>query len=76
MITRICVAALFLATTLRAAAPGAEGQPAPAANRPLRAGMIGLDTSHVIAFAKEFNDAKETGELAGVRDRRRLPGRN
>jgi predicted dehydrogenase len=30
----------------------------------LRAGLIGLDTSHVIAFTKLLNDPKATGELA------------
>jgi hypothetical protein len=34
---------------------------------PLRAGMIGLDTSHVPAFAKLFNSPKATGDLAGVK---------
>jgi hypothetical protein len=29
---------------------------------PLRAGMIGLDTSHVPAFARLFNEAKSTDE--------------
>lgn len=33
---------------------------------PLRAGMIGLDTSHVLSFAKFFNNPKATGEVAGV----------
>ena len=33
----------------------------------LRAGMIGLDTSHVPAFAKIFNNAKATGDLAGIK---------
>ncbi len=32
----------------------------------LRAGMIGLDTSHVIAFAKTLNDPNAKGELAEV----------
>ena len=41
---------------------------APAATEgTLRAGMIGLDTSHVPAFAKLFNDAKATSELAGIK---------
>src|SRR5258708_2499831 len=31
---------------------------------PLRAGMIGLDTSHVPAFTRLFNNAKATGDLA------------
>jgi hypothetical protein len=34
---------------------------------PLRAGMIGLDTSHVPAFAKLFNSPKATGDLANVK---------
>jgi hypothetical protein len=34
---------------------------------PLRVGMIGLDTSHVPAFAKIFNDPKATGDLAGIK---------
>ena len=38
-----------------------------AAEQPLRAGMIGLDTSHVPAFAKIFNSPKATGDLAGIK---------
>jgi predicted dehydrogenase len=34
---------------------------------PLRAGMIGLDTSHVPAFAKIFNSPKATGDVAGIK---------
>jgi hypothetical protein len=34
---------------------------------PIRAGMIGLDTSHVPAFAKIFNNPKASGDLAGIR---------
>src|SRR2546430_8315246 len=41
---------------------------------PLRAGMIGLDTSHVPAFAKLFNNPKATGELAGIRIVAGYPG--
>src|SRR5438477_6185232 len=40
----------------------------------LRAGMIGLDTSHVPAFAKIFNNPKATGELAGIRIVAGYPG--
>ncbi|HXK60504.1 MAG TPA: Gfo/Idh/MocA family oxidoreductase [Acidobacteriota bacterium] len=34
---------------------------------PLRAGMIGLDTSHVPAFARLFNEAPAGSELGGIR---------
>jgi predicted dehydrogenase len=33
----------------------------------LRAGIIGLDTSHAPAFTKALNDPKATGPLAGIR---------
>jgi predicted dehydrogenase len=32
----------------------------------IRAGMIGLDTSHVVAFTKAFNDPKATGDVGSV----------
>jgi len=41
---------------------------------PLRAGMIGLDTSHVPAFAKLFNNSNTTGDLAGIRVVAGYPG--
>src|SRR5437667_3770696 len=41
---------------------------------PLRAGMIGLDTSHVPAFAELFNNPKATGEIAGIRIVAGYPG--
>lgn len=40
----------------------------------LRAGMIGLDTSHVPAFAKIFNNPNATGDLAGIRIVAGYPG--
>src|SRR2546430_15084483 len=40
----------------------------------LRAGMIGLDTSHVPAFAKIFNNPKATGDVAGIRIVAGYPG--
>ncbi|HTD85578.1 MAG TPA: Gfo/Idh/MocA family oxidoreductase [Candidatus Binatia bacterium] len=53
----------------------AIGPPASAAeSAPLRAGMIGLDTSHVPAFAKIFNNAKATGDLAGIKVVAGYPG--
>ncbi len=33
----------------------------------LRAGIIGLDTSHVVAFTKVLNNPEATGELMGIR---------
>ena len=33
----------------------------------IKVGIIGLDTSHAIAFTKAFNDAKAEGELANCR---------
>ena len=40
----------------------------------LRAGIVGLDTSHVPAFTKLFNDPKADGELAGIRVVAGYPG--
>src|SRR5688500_907776 len=36
--------------------------------------MIGLDTSHVPAFTKIFNDPKATGDVAGIRVTVGYPG--
>src|SRR5207237_4694224 len=41
---------------------------------PIRAGMIGLDTSHVPAFAKVFNNPKATGDVAGIQVVAGYPG--
>jgi hypothetical protein len=35
--------------------------------KPLRAGIVGLDTSHVPAFTKLFNKGEPEGELAGIK---------
>jgi predicted dehydrogenase len=40
----------------------------------IRAGMIGLDTSHVPAFAQIFNQAKPGSELAGIKVVAGYPG--
>src|SRR5579863_3968215 len=41
---------------------------------PLRAGMIGLDTSHVPEFAKIFNNPKGDKDLAAIRVVAGFPG--
>ncbi len=45
-----------------------------AAAAPLRAGIIGLDTSHVPAFVKLFNDPKAAGDIAGIKIVAGYPG--
>src|SRR5437870_7412403 len=62
---RSILAALVLSFSLNAAA----ADPAP-----LKAGMIGLDTSHVPAFAKIFNNPKAAGDLAGIQVVAGYPG--
>jgi predicted dehydrogenase len=44
------------------------------AAQPLRAGMIGLDTSHVPAFTGIFNGPKATGDVAGIKVVAGYPG--
>ena len=50
--------------------PSVRGQE----KKELRAGMIGLDTSHVVAFTKILHNPKNEGELAGVRVVAGFPG--
>ncbi len=50
-----------------------SGASEPAA-APLRAGIIGLDTSHVTAFTQLLNNPQPRGELAGVRVVADYPG--
>ena len=57
---------MFVATGGRGAEP----------ERNVRVGMIGLDTSHVIAFTKLMNDPQATGDLAGVTIVAGFPGGN
>jgi predicted dehydrogenase len=40
----------------------------------IRVGIIGLDTSHVVAFTSVLNDPKASGDLAGVRVVAAYPG--
>ncbi len=51
-------------------AVGGAAEPA----KQLKAGMIGLDTSHVIAFTKLLNDPKATGELTEMKVVAAFPG--
>ncbi len=53
---------LLLSLSLAAAAAAANGA-APPAKR-IRAGIIGLDTSHVVEFTRLLRDPKASGELA------------
>ncbi|RIK85059.1 MAG: dehydrogenase [Planctomycetota bacterium] len=60
---------LALLTTfaaLAAATSAPAGEPAPP-HKPLKIGIIGLDTSHAIAFAKQLNAEPPEPELAGCR---------
>jgi hypothetical protein len=45
-----------------------------ATKKPIRAGIIGLDTSHVTAFTQLLNDPKATGELADLKIVAAFPG--
>lgn len=47
---------------------------AESAKMPLRAGIIGLDTSHVAAFTNAINNPKATGDLADVEVVAAFPG--
>jgi predicted dehydrogenase len=51
---------------------GALGQHSPA--RTIRAGMIGLDTSHVPAFTRIFNSDQAAADLAGIKVVAGYPG--
>ena len=46
----------------------------PGTRKTLRAGIIGLDTSHVIAFTKALNDPTAEGDLANVKVVAGYPG--
>ncbi len=59
-----------LLSTLLATAP-TVGQESP---KPLRVGIIGLDTSHVVAFTNVLNNPKATGDLAGLKVVAAYPG--
>jgi hypothetical protein len=52
--------------------PIVQAQERPAAT--IRAGMIGLDTSHVPAFTRIFNSSQAEGDLAGIKVVAGYPG--
>jgi Oxidoreductase family, NAD-binding Rossmann fold len=60
---KLSIYAILLATLAFALMPSAEGQD----KRPIKIGIIGLDTSHVPAFTAIFNDPKNEGDLAGFK---------
>jgi len=59
---------VFLASTSLVSAQEAK------AGKTLRVGIIGLDTSHVIAFTKVINNPKATGDLADIKVVAGFPG--
>jgi hypothetical protein len=63
----------LLAMTL-SVSPATADEPAKPKTGQLKAGIIGCDTSHVIAFTDVLNDPKASGDLAGVRVVAAFPG--
>lgn len=63
---RFIVAGSWLATLLCGAVVGGSA-PADEPPRVLRAGIIGLDTSHVVAFTRLLNDEHAAADVAGCR---------
>ena len=64
---RLLCSCFALSLALTSAAVGQEA-------RPIRVGIIGLDTSHVVAFTKLLNDPKASGDLEGVQVVAAYPG--
>lgn len=65
----LCV---FFAWILASGANGAE--PAAAEEKPIRVGIIGLDTSHAIAFTEYLNDTSRPDHVPGARVVAGFPG--
>ena len=61
---------LTLLAAIEFALPSAQAQE----KRPIKIGIIGLDTSHVPAFTGLFNDPKNEGDLAGFKVVAGFPG--
>jgi hypothetical protein len=60
------LAALVLIGALCGVLPCAAVARAEDTPRPIRVGIIGLDTSHVVAFTNVLNNPESTGDLKGV----------
>src|SRR4051794_31537594 len=69
--SRLLASIVCLGCLLFAARTKAADEPA---QKPVRVGIIGLDTSHVPAFTKILNDPKASGDLAGFRVVAGFPG--
>jgi hypothetical protein len=65
------LAGMVVSIELAAAGEAADDQPSA---KPLRAGIIGLDTSHVVAFTQLLNASSPKPGLAGVRVVAAYPG--
>ena len=66
---RVFVVLVAAAACMPSGGRAAEGRP-----RPIRVGMVGLDTSHVIAFTKIINAPDAAGDLADLKVVAGYPG--
>jgi len=66
--------ALLVAFSIAAGSVGLRADDQVAPEKTLRAGIIGLDTSHAPAFTKLLNNPEAKGDLAGVRVVAAYPG--
>lgn len=66
--SRSCVAAacVMACVSITNLAPHAHGDEPGGEGKKIRAGMIGLDTSHCVAFTKLLNDPKASGDIGAV----------
>jgi hypothetical protein len=66
--------ALLISIALTRCVAAAEQKESPRVTPPLRLGMIGLDTSHVIAFTELLNDPKNPHHVPGAKVVAGFPG--
>ncbi len=66
--------AVLAALSIVAGSAGSRADDQAAAEKTLRVGIIGLDTSHAPAFTKVMNDPNAQGDVAGVRVVAAYPG--